>query len=288
MTVQKSTISWDDLLTLSTLMRAGSYSACARELDITHATAIRRIRRLEAALGKPVATRADGSFVLTAAGRNALTAARQMEQSADRLLREIEGVGPGVSGVVRVAATAALGSHFLTPHLPRLYAAQPDVEIRLEVDNRVMSLAKRRAHIAVRLARPQEDTVVAQRAGTMHFGLYAPAGMSAAEAESRDTPLCGLLDEGFALPEVDWQQTIERRFSFQSNSQLAVREAVRGGLGVALLPHYIGASEPGIRLICEVPEVVREIWLAYPVEFRGASRFRPVINWLAETLADCP
>ncbi len=286
--MQKSTISWDDLLTLSTLMRAGSYSACARELDITHATAIRRIRRLEAALGKPVATRADGTFVLTAAGRNALTAARQMEQSADRLLREIEGVGSGVSGVVRVAATAALGSHFLTPRLPALYAANPDVEIRLEVDNRVTSLAKRRAHIAVRLARPNEDTMVAQRAGTAHFGLYAPTGMSAAQAESRETPLCGLLDEGFALPEVDWPLGLERRFTFQSNSLLAVREAVRTGLGVALLPHYVAANEPGLSRVCDVPEVVREIWLAYPVEFRGASRFRPVIDWLAEALAECP
>lgn len=286
--MQKSTISWDDLLTLSTLMRAGSYSACARELDITHATAIRRIRRLETALGKPVATRADGTFVLTAAGRNALTAARQMEQSADRLLREIEGTGSGVSGMVRVAATAALGSHFLTPRLPSLYAANPDVEIRLEVDNRVTSLAKRRAHIAVRLARPNEDTMVAQRAGTAHFGLYAPSGMPAAQAESRETPLCGLLDEGFALPEVDWPQTLERRYSFQSNSLLAVREAVRTGLGVALLPHYIAADETGLSLIRNVPEVVREIWLAYPVEFRGASRFRPVIDWLTDALAECP
>lgn len=286
--MQKSTIAWDDLLTLSTLIRAGSYSACARELDITHATAIRRIRRLEAALGKPVATRTDGDFVLTAVGHNALSAARQMEQSADRLLREIEGAGPGVSGVVRVAATAALGSHFLTPRLPAFYASNPDVEVRLEVDNRVTSLAKRRAHIAVRLARPQEDNMVAQRAGTMRFGLYAPSGMSAVQAESRDTPMCGLLDEGFALPEVDWPRTQQRRFSFQSNSFLAVREGVRAGLGVALLPHNLGADEPGLSLVRHVPEVIREIWLAYPVEFRGASRFRPVIDWLTETLAECP
>ncbi|WP_244785606.1 LysR family transcriptional regulator [Cupriavidus pauculus] len=286
--MQKSTISWDDLLTLSTLMRTGSYSACARELDITHATAIRRIRRLEAALGKPVATRADGTFVLTAAGRNALTAARQMEQSADRLLREIEGTAPGVSGMVRVAATASLGSHFLTPRLPAFYIGNPDVEVRLEVDNRVTSLAKRRAHIAVRLARPKEDTMVAQRAGTIHFGLYAPADMPAALADSRDTSMCGLLDEGFSLPEVEWPLAQARRFSFQSNSLLAVREGVRAGLGVALLPHYIGAGEPGLALIRNVPEVVREIWLAYPVEFRGASRFRPVIDWLAQTLAECP
>ena len=162
--MQKSTISWDDLLTLSTLIRAGSYSACARELDITHATAIRRIRRLEAALGKPVATRTDGTFVLTSVGRNALTAARQMEQSADRLLREMEGASAGVSGVVRVATTAALGSDFLTPRLPSLYAQNPDMEVRLEVDNRVTSLARRRAHIAVRLNRPQEGELVAQRA----------------------------------------------------------------------------------------------------------------------------
>ncbi|MEN7526478.1 MULTISPECIES: LysR family transcriptional regulator [unclassified Cupriavidus] len=286
--MQKSTIAWDDLLTLSTLMRAGSYSACARELDITHATAIRRIRRLETALGKPVATRADGSFVLTAAGRNALIAARQMEESADRLIREIEGVGTGVSGVVRIASTASLGSMVLTPRLPALYASNPELEVRLEVDNRVTSLAKRRAHIAVRLARPQEDTIVAQRAGTMHFGLYAPSGMSTAVAESRDTPICGLLDEGFALPEVEWPQAQARRLAFQSNSFFAVREGVRAGLGVALLPHYLGDKEPGLWCVRPVPEVIREIWLAYPVEFRGASRFRPVIDWLAETLTACP
>lgn len=286
--MQKSTITWDDLLTLSTLMRVGSYSGCARELDITHATAIRRIRRLETALGKPVATRTDGTFVLTAAGRNALAAAREMEQSADRLLREIEGASPGVSGVVRVAATASLGSHFLTPRLPAFYASNPDVEVRLEVDNRVTSLARRRAHIAVRLARPQEDSLVAQRAGTIQFGLYAPAVMSAAVAESRDTPLCGLLDEGFSLPEVQWPLELGRRFSFQSNSFVAVREGVRAALGVALLPHYLAAGEPGLTLVRNVPEVLREIWLAYPPEFRGASRFRPVIDWLAEALSNCP
>jgi len=286
--VQKSTISWDDLLTLSTLMRTGSYSACARELDITHATAIRRIRRLESALGKPVATRADGTFALTAAGRNALVAARQMEQSADRLLREIEGVASGVSGVVRVAATSAMGTRFLTPRLPALYAANPDVEVRLELDNRVASLARRRANIAVRLGRPQEDTMVAQRAGTVHFGLYAPAGMPVATAQASETPLCGLLDEGFTLPEVEWPRALERRFAFQSNSLLAVAEAVRCGLGVALLPNYLAADDHGLTLVRGVPEVVREIWLAYPVEFRGASRFRPVIDWLAEALSNCP
>jgi DNA-binding transcriptional LysR family regulator len=281
--VQKRTVSWDDLLTLSTLIRAGSYSACARELDITHATAIRRIRRLENALGKPVATRAEGAFELTSAGRNALTAARQMEQSADRLMRELEGTGSGTSGVVRVAATAALGSHFLIPRLPGLYAANPDIVVRLELDDRVASLARRRAHLAVRLARPQEDDVVAQRVGTVRFGLYGSATLPMDDS----TPLCALLDEGYGIPEATWPHGAKRRIAFHSNNLLAVREAVRAGLGTALLPHYVAHNDAGLRLLREVPEVMREIWLAYPTEFRGASRFRPVIEWLADTLSRC-
>lgn len=286
--MQKRTLCWDDLLTLSTLIRTGSYSACARELDVTHATAIRRIRRLEGALGKPVATRADGAFVLSAAGRNALAAARQMESSADRLLREIEGVASGVSGVVRIAATVGLGSDFLAPRLPSLYRDHPELEVRLDLDNRVTSLARRHAHIAVRLAQPQESGVVAQHVGSMHFGLYASAD-SAREDPTQDTALaCGLFVDGLALPEIEWMPRQGRRFAFQSNSQHAVLAATRAGVGVALLPHYLARDDGGLTLIREVPEVVREIWLAYPPEFRGASRFRPVIDWLATTLRDCP
>ncbi len=102
------------------------------------------------------------------------------------------------------------------------------------MDNRVTSLARRRALIAVRLNRPQEGELVAQRAGALRFGLYASARGAVAE----DAPLCGLLDEGFTLPEVAWPQSLGRPFSFQSNSLLGVRAAVRAGLGIALLPHF--------------------------------------------------
>ncbi|WP_420996302.1 LysR family transcriptional regulator [Cupriavidus sp. 30B13] len=290
--MQKRSLHWDDLLTLSTLIRTGNYSACARELGVTHATAIRRVRRLESALGKPVATRTDGAFALSAAGRAALAAAQQMENSAERLLRAVEDTGAGVSGVVGIACTAALGSHFLTPRLPALYRAHPQLEVRLETGNRVASLARRRAHVAVRLGRPQESDVIAQRAGSMGFGLYAPArppgsGPWPAE-ELAAAPLCGLLDEGLALPESEWTRRAGARTGFQSNNMLAVHEAVCGGLGIGLLPHHLARGDARLVQVRDVPEVVREIWLAYPRELRGASRFRPVIDWLARTLAQCP
>jgi DNA-binding transcriptional LysR family regulator len=101
------------------------------------------------------------------------------------------------------------------------------------------------------------------------------------------TPLCALLDEGYDIPEATWPLHAKRRIAFHANNMLAICEGVRAGLGTALLPHYVAREDEGLRLLHEVPEVMREIWLAYPTEFRGASRFRPVIEWLADTLSQC-
>ncbi|MFX5494358.1 LysR family transcriptional regulator, partial [Acinetobacter baumannii] len=78
------------LLTLAVLARSGSYAACARELGLTHATVIRRLRRLETALGAPVAESMPGRIERSPAGRIALAAAEQMERHAARIGRELE------------------------------------------------------------------------------------------------------------------------------------------------------------------------------------------------------
>lgn len=279
--MQKSTLSWDDLLTLSTLERSGSYAQAARELGLTHATVIRRLRKLEAALGLPVLTRAEGAFVLTPAGHNALAAARQMEQAAQHLQHQLDSAGSGVAGQVRIAVTGALGVQVLAPALPALLSAHPQLEVRLELDDRIASLARRRAHIGVRLARPEEPGVVAQRVGQLGFGLYR----AHATVPTPATPLCGLIDAHLPLPEVDWSKATPRRLAFQANSLLAVREAVAAGAGMALLPHYLASTDGRLVLDQAVPQVQRELWLAYPPEFRDTPRFAPVLDWLRATLA---
>lgn len=125
--------------------------------------------------------------------------------------------------------------------------------------------------------------MVALKVGVVRFGLY---GAASGVARS-DAPLCGLTEHSsLALPEVQWPKTLGRRFAFTANDLLAVRESVRAGLGVALLPHYL--ADPGLVLFEHIPQVEREIWLAYPVEYRDTERFRPVIAWLAQVLGECP
>lgn len=275
-------------MTLATLARAGSYSACARELGITHATVMRRIKRLETALQVHVLTPSSNRIQLTPAGHMALSAAGQMEQAADRVLREIDAATGPVSGVVKVTTTEALGTQFLTRRLPSLQKRHPGVLVEIVIDNKNLSLARRKAHIAVRLKRPQEEHVVAKQAARMSFGLYASTDLVSDGRPcggSGTIPYCKLDGNDPTLPEVSWvsKQVPKPEISYVSNSLAGVMNAAEEGLGAAVLPRYLAEPSGRLTLLRWLPEVSREVWIAFPPEFRDEPRFRAVIDWLMET-----
>lgn len=300
-TVQKRTAGtthWDDLLTLAVLARSGSYAACARELGLTHATVIRRLRRLETALGAPVAESMQGRIELSPAGRIALAAAEQMERHAARIGRELEArrASPGsVSGTVRLTATEGVATLFIAERLPALRERHPGLTVDLIVEARRASLARREAHLAIRLNRPVEEQVVARRVGTIHYGVYGNAAMRRRYADEglAALPFCQLalsLAPGVALPEIRWvdKQIAREAIVLSSNSVDTLLMAAAAGTGAALLPHFAARTQPSLHLLQDCPDVRREVWLAYPSEYRRQPRFRAVADWLAECFAEMP
>jgi DNA-binding transcriptional LysR family regulator len=281
---------WDDLHTLSTLVRTGTYSGCARELGLTHATAIRRLKRLEACLQVPLTVPSSQGIELSPAGQIALEAARQMEASADRVLREMEAADGAMAGSVRITATESLGTQFLTPRLGALRERHPGLRVELIVDNRNLSLARRKAHIAVRLDRPREEQLVAKRVARMGFGVFATRKLLAragTQPVELAIPFCQLeAGDAAGLPEVRWvaEHVPRNAIAYVSNSLNGIVEAARQGLGAAVLPHYLAAAAAPLVLARELPQVWREVWVAYPPEYRREPRFRAAIDWLVETL----
>jgi DNA-binding transcriptional LysR family regulator len=280
---------WDDLMTLAALARAGSYSACARELGMTHATVMRRIKRLEMSFQWPVLTPSSNGIQLTPGGHMALSAARQMEEAADKILRKIDAATGTVCGLVRVTTTEALGTQFLTRRLPTFQTRHPGVLLEMLIDNKNLSLARRKAHIAVRLKRPQEAHVVAKRAARMSFGLYGSTNLVSNARQSggfASITYCKLDVNDPTLPETSWvsEHVPDHAISYVSNSLTGVMNAAEEGLGAAVLPVYLAAQSPRLALLRPLPEISREVWIAFPPEYRDEPRFRAVIDWLMEIL----
>lgn len=260
----RTSLDWDDLRYFMALSRHGSLSAAARSLGVNHATVARRIAALEAQLEAPLFERMPEGYALTAAGRNTLAAAAAMERAASGIGANAPAPDGGRLGRVRVTATPSLAEGFLLERLTGLLAAHPGLDLDLIADRRAISLARREADIALRLARPQDGDLLARRLTGLSFGFYATASWLERLA-SGEAPCFITFDDGGAhLPEALW---LARRFPgaravFRSNSQAAQALAARSGCGIALLPHFIGTGEPGlIPVDLKAPPPSRELWL---------------------------
>lgn len=75
---------WDDLRFLLAVAKSGSLSAAAKELKVEHTTVSRRLRRLEAALARPLFVVDSVGYRLTAFGEEAARGAAAMATTRDR------------------------------------------------------------------------------------------------------------------------------------------------------------------------------------------------------------
>ncbi|WP_429861189.1 LysR substrate-binding domain-containing protein, partial [Achromobacter ruhlandii] len=81
--------------------------------------------------------------------------------------------GPGVSGTVRISASEVIGIEVLPPVLARLRRDHPRLTLELAPTNRVQNLLLREADIAVRMAPPKQEQLIARPVGHVDIGLYA-------------------------------------------------------------------------------------------------------------------
>ncbi|SAL86951.1 LysR family regulatory protein [Caballeronia arvi] len=109
--------------------RAGSYSAAARELNLTHGAISRHIGILEEWLGQPLFTRDRQSMVATPHAR---AFAREISAAFDHVADAAERYGKGQqTKVIRLSASATVAMRWLIPRLPGFSAIRPDVDVRV-------------------------------------------------------------------------------------------------------------------------------------------------------------
>ena len=274
---------WDDLRFLLALTRSGSLAGAAKRLGVNESTVARRIARFEAQLGARLVERSAGSLRPSEAGALVLAAAERMELEAQSITGRISGEDSRITGTVRLTAVPILVNRVLTPALPALLDAHPALDIELIAEPRDLSLTKREADIALRLARPRKEARnLARRIGTLDYGVYGPA-----QPDAETLPWVTYEDSLTDLPQARW---IAERLNGEGTAPAQVKvndaegllQSLRAGLGKSLLPARIAAEDASLRQLDGYPPgPSRELWLITHPELSGLPRIRAVTNWLA-------
>jgi len=205
-----------------------------------------------------------------------------MDEAALSVLRRLD-TSLELSGLVRLTAGRSLAEGFLIDRLGELRRRYPAIDVELIGEVRLLSLARREADLALRT--PKRGELTARRVGTIYFGLYVALNQRDEPGEAARLPLIGFDKEGDSLAESEWlaQNFPGRRFAFRGNSQLAQAAAARAGFGVALLPRYLAADDPGLaEIACDTPLLERELWLLVGPDLTKVPRVRATADYLVE------
>jgi DNA-binding transcriptional LysR family regulator len=279
-------IDWDDVRIFLALARAGSLTAAARDLHVEHTTVARRISQLERSLGLHLFDRLPRGWILTSEGEQLAGRAAQMEEQAHEFMREAAD-GVQLSGTVRLSASPSVGQEFLLPRLCAIHQRWSSITLELVVETRVAVLSRREADLALRIGRPQDPGLAARPLGNMAYGLYCGAGYTAGRSEA-DWRFIGYDDSLAHTPEHQWLESVRgnRGYALRANTLALQRDAVRMGMGLAVLPHFMAAADPRLeRLPFDTGTPAREIWLVVHPDVRRSPRVRLIADLLVEVVS---
>lgn len=274
---------WDDLRVFLALTREGSLTGAARRLRAGVATVSRRIERFEQALGVPLFLRQQSGYVLTDQGKALLPRAEAAEEALAGLLHEAKDQDR-IRGHVRVASIESLITPLLVPALAPLLAAHPGLDVEILFSTQTVNLHRHDADLALRLLRPDHGNLLVRQVVVMGFGLYGPPTgatparhVSWADHASLGTVLAW--SRAFAGPGTP-------RFSV--NTLEAQVQAVRQGLGLAVLPHFL-ARPAHLRLITDrLPdggEMERPVYLVTQADLAASRRVSVVSEAILDAIA---
>lgn len=144
--------SLSNVLHLVRIVDAGSFSEAARRTGATTSAMSKAITRLEQAHGVKLLHRTTHAISLTPDGEKLIEGARHLLREAEQLQGMLDRTGAGgAAGRVRLSAPGPFIRACLSPQLPALLRAHPQIELDLKVDDVQLDLAAEGVDIAVRM-----------------------------------------------------------------------------------------------------------------------------------------
>lgn len=243
----------DLLSTFEAVARTASFSGAARELGRPKSSVSRGVSRLEADLGVPLLFRTTRHVSLSAAGTALYDRITPLLASLRSALSEMPEREEQPSGALRVTAPVDLGALFLVEVATRYTARFPSVSIDLHLTGQVVDLVAEGFDVALRVAPGLADSsLVVRRAAPILARLYASPVYLArrgtprteAELEGHDWVVFHAGPQRLKVPSPFVAPGVGTAGRIACDDLLFVRDAVRAGAGLGMLPTFV--AEPDL------------------------------------------
>ncbi len=290
-----------DVAVFVQVVESGSFTAAAEVLEMSKAAVSKYVARLERRLGSRLLHRTTRRLTLTEAGSALYDgAAGALEQisSAEGAVMELAGQP---RGKLRVTAPVYFGSTFLVPVIGQFLRRYPDIELELDLDNRIVDMVAGGFDVGIRITTLSSSSMVARRLATSALvtvaapGYLAKRGEPLLPADLRDhNCLTYSLDRTpgewhFNDPKGD-VSSVRIRGNLRCNSDETLKQAALDGLGIVHFPELFITDELAqgklVRLLPGYEPAPGSIFAVFPSRANLAPKVRVFIDYLADSLSE--
>lgn len=277
-----------------------SMTLAAQELNVTPGAVSLQVKELETALGLRLFERKPRSLALTGEGAAYHAAIR----TAFRLMRDAtaELTAGRRRPELTLSCTAAFAVQWLVPRLPRFEAAAPGIDVRIGVTNRLVDFAQDRVDVAVRHGLGAYEGLCAERLIDDELvPVCSPDYLRAAPPLRHPADLAGdsaahrLLHDEHRGDWALWFRAAgvpdagaDRGPVFADGN--GVMEAVKAGLGIALVRHRFAADDLAAGRLVVLFDQRLSNGLAYHLVYPGGAEEKPAVaaflRWIRAEAGD--
>jgi LysR family transcriptional regulator, transcriptional activator for dmlA len=285
----------------SLLVRAGSFSAAARELDVTTPAVSKRLAQMEARLGVQLLHRTTRRVGLTPEGEIYLAHARRILAEIDDMEQLVSSALAAPKGLLRVNATLGFGRNHIAPLISDFVKRHPEVQVQLQLTVDPPPLTEDAFDVCIRFGEPPDARVIARHLAANRRlicatpGYLARHGTPRTPAELAQHNCIGIRqgDEAYGI----WRltsgkrsETVKVRGNLSTNDgEIAVNWALAGH-GILMRAEWDIAKYLRSGRLVQVLENWQtppaDIHAVYPQRLQTAARVRAFVDHVVAAFAD--
>ena len=285
---------WDKLRIFHAAAEAGSFTHAGEHLRMSQSAVSRQVSALERDLHVALFHRHARGLVLTEQGEMLFRTATEVMSklmTAETLLSDATGKP---TGDLRITSPVGLGTVWVTQRIREFMDLYPDIRIDLILSDDLLDLAMREADVAIWTREPEQSDLIRRSLGTMRVRAFASSQYvrrMGAPQTVEDIDKHRLVSYGGTpasyLSALRWLETVgrdgrePRHAAFRTNSVVAMKYAVRAGVGIGLLPDYLTEEEADlVPVLSEVELPTMPVLFVYPEELKTSKKVQVLRDFL--------
>lgn len=290
---------WDRLRIFHIVVQAGSLTDAGHALNVSQSAVSRQISSLEKSIGVSLFNRHPRGLVLTEQGEHLFKITREMFAQVNSIGSIISESRDGLSGTLKVSTTVAIGSVWLASRLKQFSKNYPKLKLNITLTDGDVDFTMREADVAINYHQAIPSSGVMQKPlGTVRMGIYASKDyikQYGIPTSPEDLDNHRLIVFGDTLPAPAANASWLLRFGAKPgnlrtpflsiNNAYGMLQAVRGGVGVAILADFLADDhEDIIELFGNLQTPTMTMYFTYPNSLDGLGRIRALYEFMKTEL----